>query len=130
MASKAFAALDPTRRFEVAVEFIRTGGSDGKGTGVPSALGFGQKDRLEYYKHYKQYTAGDIMGEKPSLWAATVKAGGPIAGAEALMKFDAWTGVKGMGKEAALDGYIEAIVRHTLTNGREKVLLEFIEATK
>mmetsp|Transcript_24417 Transcript_24417/g.24681 ORF Transcript_24417/g.24681 Transcript_24417/m.24681 type:complete len:135 (+) Transcript_24417:61-465(+) len=129
MASEAFAKLEPPeRRFEIAVEFIRTGGSDGKGTGAPSTLGFGQKERLEYYKYYKQYTSGDITtGKKPSLWNATLKAGGPIAGAETLMKFDAWTEVKGMGKEEALKGYIDAILRHTLSYGREKILLDFIE---
>ena len=93
-------------------------------------LGMGQKERLEYYKHFKQYTLGDITGERPTLWEATVKTGGPIAGAETLMKFDAWTRVKGMSREDALDRYVAAIVKHTLANGREAVLLEFIDSKK
>lgn len=79
------------------------------------------------YKYFKQYKFGDVTGTKPSLWSATMKAGGPIAGAETLMKFDAWTEVKGMSKEEALTKYVEVIVRHTVDNNREEVLLKFIK---
>ena len=94
--------------------------------------GFGQQERLEYYKYYKQYTVGDIKDtKKPTLWNATMKAGGnPIAGAEALMKYDAWTEVKGMNQDDAVKKYIDAIVRHTLSNGREQILLDFIQEKK
>ena len=132
-AAAAFAAVEPpSQRFQIAVDFITTGGSDGKGTGVSSVLGFGQQERLEYYKYYKQYTVGDIKDtKKPTLWNATMKAGGnPIAGAEALMKYDAWTEVKGMNQDDAVKKYIDAIVRHTLSNGREQILLDFIQEKK
>jgi len=79
------------------------------------------------YKYFKQYKFGDVTGPKPSLWSATMKAGGPIAGAETLMKFDAWTEVKGMSKEEALTKYVEVVVRHTVDNNREEVLLKFVK---
>lgn len=80
------------------------------------------------YKYFKQYKFGDVTGEKPSLWSATMKAGGPIAGAETLMKFDAWTEVKGMSKEEALTKYVEVIIRHTVDNNREDHLVKFIKS--
>ena len=50
-----------------------------------------------------------------------------VPGAETLMKFDAWTEDKGMSKEEALTNYVEVIVRHTVDNNREEVLLKFIK---
>ena len=47
MAAEALAQLPPDQQFEICAKFIETGGDDGKGTGVPSMLGQGQKERLE-----------------------------------------------------------------------------------
>lgn len=47
MAAEALAQLPPDQQFEICAKFIETGGDDGKGTGVPSTLGQGQKERLE-----------------------------------------------------------------------------------
>ena len=157
-AAEALASLPSETQFEICAKFIATGGEDGKGTGVPSMLGQGQKERLECerhcpreihhwtcvatsralqhdmrpppaadYKYFKQYKFGDVTGTKPSLWDATMKAGGPIAGAESLMKFDAWTEVKGMSKEDALAKYVEVITSHTAANNREEVLIKFVK---
>ena len=47
---KALASLDLTKQFDICVDFIKTGGKDGKGTGAPNGLGQGQEGRQTLYK--------------------------------------------------------------------------------
>ena len=58
----------------------------------------GNDDMLEMYALYKQATTGDVSGERPG--------GFDFVGAA---KFDAWTGLKGVSKEDAMQRYIDKI---------------------
>lgn len=53
---------------------------------------------LEIYALYKQSTAGDVDGERPGFTDMVGRA-----------KFDAWTGVKGLSKDEAMEKYIDLI---------------------
>ncbi len=53
---------------------------------------------LELYALFKQATAGDVSGERPGFTDMVGRA-----------KFDAWNGVKGLSKEAAMQQYIDLI---------------------
>ncbi len=53
---------------------------------------------LELYAFYKQATSGDATGERPGMMDFRGRA-----------KFDAWTGVKGTSKEAAMEAYIAVV---------------------
>lgn len=55
---------------------------------------------LELYSLYKQGTEGDAQGKRPGMFDLTGKA-----------KFDAWTGRKGMGKDAAMQAYVALVDR-------------------
>ena len=55
-----------------------------------------------------------------------MKAGGPIAGAEVLMKYDSWASVKGSSREDAMAGYIAEVVRQCVTCERDNVLARFV----
>ncbi len=57
-------------------------------------------DLLKLYAYYKQATAGDATGSRPGLTDFVGRA-----------KFDAWAKLKGTGKEAAMQAYIELVVR-------------------
>ena len=53
---------------------------------------------LQIYALYKQATEGDVEGKRPGFTDMVGRA-----------KFDAWAGVKGQAKEAAMQGYIDLI---------------------
>ncbi len=53
---------------------------------------------LEIYALYKQSTAGDVDGDRPGFTDMIARA-----------KFDAWTGVKGVTKDAAMQRYVDLI---------------------
>ena len=56
------------------------------------------EDLLKLYSLYKQATEGDVTGERPG--------GFDFKGAA---KFDAWTSVKGMSAEEAMNQYIDLV---------------------
>ena len=168
MAEAALAALPLETAFNISVEFIKSGGEDGKGTGASNAFGQNQEGRKNLYKWFKQASEGDIKGERPGLMAArrhglkhvrhgvqhswlatrcprrhtrvllsphsslctglqaTMKAGGPIAGAEVLMKYDAWASVKGTSRDEAMKSYLAEIVSQCATYERDEVLARFV----
>ena len=53
---------------------------------------------LEIYALFKQATAGDITGERPGFTDLVARA-----------KFDAWSGVKGLSKDQAMQKYVDLI---------------------
>lgn len=53
---------------------------------------------LEIYALFKQATAGDISGERPGFTDMVARA-----------KFDAWSGVKGLSKDQAMQKYVDLI---------------------
>ena len=53
---------------------------------------------LKLYALYKQATAGDATGSRPG--------GFDFVGAA---KYDAWAGLKGMSKDAAMQGYVDLV---------------------
>jgi acyl-CoA-binding protein len=53
---------------------------------------------LELYSLYKQATAGDVAGKRPGMLDLVGRA-----------KYDAWTGRKGMTKDAAMSAYIALV---------------------
>jgi acyl-CoA-binding protein len=63
---------------------------------VNSSTNLDNAKLLELYGLYKQATAGDATGSRPSAFDVKGRA-----------KFDAWAGRKGMTQEAAKQKYIE-----------------------
>ncbi len=61
---------------------------------------------LQLYAFYKQATVGDVRGSRPGL--------GDFAG---KLKFDAWSRMKGMSKEAAMQAYIALVEKLKGTAG-------------
>jgi diazepam-binding inhibitor (GABA receptor modulator, acyl-CoA-binding protein) len=57
-------------------------------------------DLLELYALYKQATAGDVSGSRPGMMDFKGRA-----------KFDAWTGKKGVAKDAAMEKYVALVDR-------------------
>ncbi|MCA9590319.1 MAG: acyl-CoA-binding protein [Myxococcales bacterium] len=57
-------------------------------------------DLLELYALYKQATAGDVSGSRPGMMDFKGRA-----------KFDAWTGKKGVSKDAAMEKYVALVDR-------------------
>ena len=55
---------------------------------------------LELYALYKQSTEGDVNGKRPGMLDLKGRA-----------KFDAWTGVKGTAREAAMQRYVDLVRR-------------------
>ena len=55
---------------------------------------------LDLYALYKQGTEGDATGKRPGMLDLKGRA-----------KFDAWTGKKGMAKEAAMKGYVALVAK-------------------
>lgn len=53
---------------------------------------------LKLYALYKQATVGDVSGDRPG--------GFDFVGAA---KYDAWTGVKGMSPDAAMQAYVDLV---------------------
>ena len=80
MSDPALAALGPEKAFSICAAFIKSGGDDGKGTGVFNSLGQGQEERKVLYKWYKQATEGDITGTRPGLISSTMKVSLPDRG--------------------------------------------------
>jgi diazepam-binding inhibitor (GABA receptor modulating acyl-CoA-binding protein) len=60
----------------------------------------GNDSLLELYALYKQATAGDVDGKRPGMLDLKGRA-----------KFDAWTGRKGMSKDAAMEAYVAVVDR-------------------
>ena len=125
--SDLLSAMSADEAFDVCVDFIGTGGPDGKGTGGES-----QTDKLIVYKWFKQVSAGNVPeGEsRPSYMQAMVKAGGPIAAAELQLKWDAWKSVEGTSKDDAKKAYVKAVIDQSKQFGREEQLVKFIESKK
>lgn len=57
---------------------------------------------LELYALYKQASAGDVEGKRPGMLDIKGRA-----------KFDAWTGRKGMTRDAAKEAYVALVDRLT-----------------
>jgi len=57
---------------------------------------------LELYALYKQATSGDVAGKRPGMLDIQGRA-----------KHDAWGKRKGMGREAAMEAYVELVDRLT-----------------
>jgi acyl-CoA-binding protein len=55
---------------------------------------------LELYSLYKQATEGDVQGKRPGLLDIKGRA-----------KFDAWTGRKGLARDAAMHQYVALVGR-------------------
>lgn len=55
---------------------------------------------LELYALYKQATSGDVDGKRPGMLDLKGRA-----------KFDAWSGRKGMTKDAAMTAYVKLVDR-------------------
>ena len=55
---------------------------------------------LKIYALFKQSTAGDVTGERPGMFDFVGQA-----------KYDAWAGLKGTSKDAAMQSYVELIER-------------------
>ena len=125
--SDLLSAMSTDEAFDLCVDFISTGGLDGKGTGGES-----QADKLAVYKWFKQVNAGDVpAGEtRPTYMQAMVKAGGPIAAAELQLKWDAWKSVEGTSKDDAKKAYVKAIIDQSKQFGREDAVVKFIESKK
>ena len=70
MSEAVLAALPVETAFNICSEFIKSGGEDGKGTGIPNGFGQAQEERKTLYKWFKQASEGDIKGERPTLMKA------------------------------------------------------------
>lgn len=53
---------------------------------------------LELYALYKQATGGDVQGERPGMLDFKGRA-----------KFDAWSGRRGVSKDAAMQSYVQLV---------------------
>jgi diazepam-binding inhibitor (GABA receptor modulator, acyl-CoA-binding protein) len=60
----------------------------------------GNDDLLELYALYKQATTGDVSGSRPGMLDLKGRA-----------KFDAWTGKKGLSRDAAMEKYVALVDR-------------------
>jgi diazepam-binding inhibitor (GABA receptor modulator, acyl-CoA-binding protein) len=56
------------------------------------------EELLDVYALFKQATEGDVSGERPGGFDF-----------KAIAKFDAWTSKKGMGKDQAMQEYIQLV---------------------
>jgi diazepam-binding inhibitor (GABA receptor modulator, acyl-CoA-binding protein) len=79
--------MTPEERFEDAQRRVKTLSK------TPS-----NESLLELYALYKQATAGDIQGKRPTMMDFKGRA-----------KFDAWEGRKGMAKDAAMTAYVALV---------------------
>ena len=55
---------------------------------------------LRLYAYYKQATAGDVTGKRPGFMDMVGQA-----------KYDAWTKVKGLSKDAAMQAYVDLVTK-------------------
>jgi acyl-CoA-binding protein len=62
----------------------------------------GNDQLLELYALYKQGSTGDVSGSRPGMMDFKGRA-----------KFDAWTGKKGMSKDAAMEAYVALVDKLT-----------------
>ena len=53
---------------------------------------------LQLYSLYKQSTEGDVNGDSPNMFDFVAKA-----------KYEAWSGIKGKSREAAMKEYVQLI---------------------
>jgi acyl-CoA-binding protein len=53
---------------------------------------------LKLYSHFKQGNEGDVKGKRPGLLDIKGRA-----------KFDAWNGLEGMSKDAAMEAYVKLV---------------------
>lgn len=60
---------------------------------------------LELYALYKQATTGDVEGKRPGMLDIKGRA-----------KFDAWAKQKGVGKDAAMQAYVELVEKLVKTH--------------
>lgn len=81
--------MDLSKRFEEAQARVKTLSS------APS-----NDTLLELYALYKQGTSGDVSGSRPGMFDLKGRA-----------KFDAWSGKKGMSKDAAMEAYVALVER-------------------
>ncbi|HCW07861.1 MAG TPA: acyl-CoA-binding protein [Cytophagales bacterium] len=58
------------------------------------------EDLLQLYALFKQATEGDVVGERPGGFDF-----------KAIAKFDAWAEKKGIGKEEAMQSYVNLVER-------------------
>jgi acyl-CoA-binding protein len=58
----------------------------------------GNDDMLALYANYKQATAGDVSGSRPGMMDMVGRA-----------KYDAWAKLKGTGKDAAMQKYVDKV---------------------
>jgi diazepam-binding inhibitor (GABA receptor modulator, acyl-CoA-binding protein) len=68
---------------------------------IKPVTGLGNDTLLELYALYKQATSGDVSGSRPGMLDLKGRA-----------KFDAWARRKGMGKDAAMQAYIDLVGKH------------------
>eukprot|EP00128_Syssomonas_multiformis_P004329 Colp12_sorted_trinity150504_noHs@15810 len=92
-------------RFKKAVYLIRNG---------PPRDGASNAEKLEFYSAFKQATEGDNTAAQP--WAVQL---------EARAKWDAWTKLKGMSKEAAMQKYIDLVAAGDAEWEQHAVLADF-----
>jgi acyl-CoA-binding protein len=53
---------------------------------------------LQLYAHFKQATQGDVQGDRPGFTDLAGRA-----------KFDAWSNLRGMGEEEAMQAYVDLV---------------------
>jgi len=87
--------MDIKQQFQEAlkrIEAIKNNPPEAK-KGKPS-----NQDLLQLYSLYKQSTDGDVNGKKPGMFDFVGQA-----------KYHAWKGLKGMGKEEAMQKYVDYV---------------------
>jgi diazepam-binding inhibitor (GABA receptor modulator, acyl-CoA-binding protein) len=68
---------------------------------IKPVTGLGNDVLLDLYAFYKQATVGDVSGSRPGMLDVRGRA-----------KYDAWAKRKGMGKDAAMQAYIDLVAKH------------------
>jgi acyl-CoA-binding protein len=77
--------------FKAAVEAVRNAPSEG-------SFKPGNDYKLKMYALYRQASDGDVQGKRPGLLDLIGR-----------MKWDAWSGLKGMSRETAMRQYIDEV---------------------
>ena len=70
MSEEALAALGPEKAFSICTAFIKSGGDDGKGTGISNALGHGQEERK--VRHQASHSVTTVCAAGPAQTCITV----------------------------------------------------------
>jgi diazepam-binding inhibitor (GABA receptor modulator, acyl-CoA-binding protein) len=68
---------------------------------IKPVTGLGNDVLLDLYAFYKQATTGDVSGSRPGMLDVRGRA-----------KYDAWAKRKGMGKDAAMQAYVDLVAKH------------------